>query len=200
VHLTARELAGPGFVVAGAGSDKTSFLQLLVEASAGRVPVLIVDPKGSPALEQTLRDYSGVTTLDGAVPADLLDPRRWQVPDLLLESEDYALDARAYRDAAHQRALWAAWALTLRHETMDLAPLRHLHDRAEPLRALEPYRWLPFFVGLERVVSAKSPIRAAPTWPPPSAHFETVLPSESHLARRRANLCRCHIGPRHGTR
>jgi len=31
------------------------------------------------------------------------------VPDLLLEAEDYSADARAYRDAAHQRALWAAW-------------------------------------------------------------------------------------------
>jgi hypothetical protein len=142
VHLSTRELAGHGFVVGGPGSGKTSFLQLLVEASAGRVPVVIVDPKGSPALEETVRAHDGVVwTLDGKVPADLLDPRPWQVPDLLLEAEDYASDARVYRDAAHQRALWAAWALALRGEPMDLARLRGLLDRVELLRALGPYRW-----------------------------------------------------------
>jgi hypothetical protein len=142
VHLSARELAGHGFVVGGPGSGKTSFLQLLVEASAGRVPVVIVDPKGSPALEETVRAHDGVVwTLDGKVPADLLDPRPWLVPDLLLEAEDYSADARAYRDAAHQRALWAAWALALRGEPMDLARLRGLLDRVELLRGLEPYRW-----------------------------------------------------------
>jgi hypothetical protein len=124
-----------------AGSGKTTFLQLLVEASSGRQPVVIVDPKGSPALEETVRAHGGqVWTLDGKLPADLLDPRPWQVPDLLLEAEDYSADARAYRDAAHQRALWAAWALALQGRPMDLAQLRRLLDREELLRALEPHR------------------------------------------------------------
>jgi hypothetical protein len=62
---------------------------LLVEASVGRVPVVIVDPKGSPALEETVRAHGGIVwTLDGKVPADLLDPRPWQVPHLLLEADD----------------------------------------------------------------------------------------------------------------
>jgi hypothetical protein len=66
---------------------KTTFLQLLVEASAGQQPVVIVDPKGSPALA----DHGGqVWTLDGRLAADLLDQRPWQVPDLLLEAEDYS--------------------------------------------------------------------------------------------------------------
>src|SRR6266498_550707 len=51
VHLTARELAGHGLTVGGPGSGKTTFLQLLVEASAGCQPVVVLDPKGSPALE-----------------------------------------------------------------------------------------------------------------------------------------------------
>jgi TraM recognition site of TraD and TraG len=71
---------------------------------------------------------------------DRLDPRPHQVPDLLLEAEDYSPDARVFRDAAHQRALWAAWALALRGEPMDLARLRRLLDREELLRALEPFR------------------------------------------------------------
>src|SRR5947208_9503217 len=79
-------------------------------------------------------------TLDGRLPADLLDPRPWQVPDLLLEAEDYSTEARAYRDAAHQRALWAAWALGLQGRPMDLAQLRRLLDREELLRALAPFR------------------------------------------------------------
>jgi hypothetical protein len=53
------------------------------------------------------------------------------VPDLLLEAEDYSPDARVFRDAAHQRALWTAWALALRGEPMDLARLRRLLDRAQ---------------------------------------------------------------------
>src|SRR5439155_12446098 len=73
------------------------------------------------------------------MPADLLDPRPWQVPDLLLEAEDYSPEARAYRDAAHQRALWAAWALTLDKQPMDLAKLRQLLDRDTLVRALEPH-------------------------------------------------------------
>ena len=78
--------------------------------------------------------------LDGKLPADLLDPRPWQVPDLLLEAEDYSADARAYRDAAHQRALWAAWALALQGKPMDLAELRRLLDRETLLRALATHR------------------------------------------------------------
>jgi len=136
VHLTARELAHHGALFGGPGSGKTTFLQLLVEASAGQQPVVIVDTKGSPALADTVRAHGGqVWTLDGRLSADLLDPRPWQVPDLLLEAEEYSADARAYRDAAHQRAQWAAWALALKDEPMDLAKLRRLLDRAELMRA-----------------------------------------------------------------
>jgi Type IV secretion-system coupling protein DNA-binding domain len=141
VHLSAGELAGHGLAVGGPKSGKTSFLRLLVEARAGRLPIVVVDPKGSPALTDSVRGYGGrVWTLDGTLPADLLDPRPWQVPDLLLEAEDYSPEARAYRDAAHQRALCAAWALALDHEPMDLAQLRRLLDRAALIRALESHR------------------------------------------------------------
>jgi hypothetical protein len=141
VFLTVRELAGMGAVFGGPGSGKTNFLRLVVEAAAGQQPVVIVDPKGSPALEASVRALGGqVWKLDGKLPVDLMDPRPWQVPDLLLEAEDYSPEARAYRDAAHQRALWAAWALALNEQPMDLAELRRLLHREELLQALEPHR------------------------------------------------------------
>ena len=138
VHLSTRELAGHGLTVGGPGSGKTTFLQLLVEASVERVLCVIVDPKGSPALEQTVRAHGGIVwTLDGKVPADLLDPRPWQVAELLLEGEEYSADARAYRDAAHQRALWVQG---LQRKPMDVASLRRLLDRDILINALFPYR------------------------------------------------------------
>src|SRR5437660_6017803 len=141
VHLTLAELAGHGLAVGGPKSGKTTFLQLLIEASVGRLPVVVLDPKGSPALADTVRAHGGqVWTLDGRVPADLLDPRPWQVPDLLLEAEDYSADARAYRDAAHQRALWAAWSPALDGRPMDLAELRRRLDRDVLVRCLEKHR------------------------------------------------------------
>src|SRR5262245_32551547 len=55
VYLSERELAHHGAVFGAPGSGKTSFMQLVVEASAGRLPVVVVDPKGSPTLAETVR-------------------------------------------------------------------------------------------------------------------------------------------------
>ncbi len=141
VHLTLAELAGHGLAVGGPKSGKTTLLRLLIEACVGRLPVVVIDPKGSAELADTVRALGGqVWTLDGRLPADLLDPRPWQVPDLLLEAEDYAPEARAYRDAAHQRALWAAWSLALDRKSMDLAELRRRLDRQVLTAALERHR------------------------------------------------------------
>src|SRR6266852_50833 len=82
VHLTERELAHHGALFGGPGSGKTTFLQLLVESSAGRRPIVVLDPKGSPELARTVRAHGGIVwTLDGNTPVDLMDPRPWQVPD-----------------------------------------------------------------------------------------------------------------------
>src|SRR5919199_2862425 len=140
VHLTLAELAGHGLAVGGPKSGKTTLLRLLIEACVGRLPVIVIDPKGSAELAATVRAHGGqVWTLDGKLPADLLDPRPWQVPDLLLEAEDYGPEARAYRDAAHQRALWAASVVTLEGAPMDVASLRRLLDRETLIRRLEPH-------------------------------------------------------------
>ena len=98
VHLTLRELAGHGAAFGGPGSGKTTFLQLLVEAAAGQTPVVIVDPKGSPALAETVRGprwtgldtgrtstrrSDGPATVAGARSAARgrgLQPRRARVP------------------------------------------------------------------------------------------------------------------------
>ena len=148
VHITSRELGDHGAVFGGPDSGKTTFLRLLIEAMAGRMPIVVVDPKGSPALEATVRAHRGIVwMLDGRLPADLLDPRPPVVAEQLLEDEDYSGNARAYGDAAQQRALWAAWALALRREPMNLARLRSLLDRDALLRAFESQRWRDARVG-----------------------------------------------------
>src|SRR5919202_3546573 len=141
VDLTLAELAGHGLAVGGPKSGKTTFLRLLIEACVGRLPIVVIDPKGSAELADMVRALGGqVWTLDGKTPADLLDPRPWQVPEQLLEAEDYTPEARAYRDAAHQRALWADWSLALDRRPMDLAELRRRLDRQVLTAALERHR------------------------------------------------------------
>jgi CheY-like chemotaxis protein len=81
-----------------------------------------------------------VWTLDGRLPVELMGTRPWQVPDLLLDAEEYSAEARAYRDAAYQRAQWAAWALALNYQPLELARLRALLDRETLIGALEPHR------------------------------------------------------------
>jgi len=70
VHLIARELAGHGLTVGGPGSVRRPSCSCWVEASAGQQPVVVVDPKGSPALTDTVGAHGGVVwTLDGKLPA-----------------------------------------------------------------------------------------------------------------------------------
>lgn len=85
-----------------------------------------------------------VWTLDGRLPVELMDPGPWPLSHLLLEAEEYSAEARAYRDATYQRALWAAWALALSQRPMEPAGLRTLLDRETLIAALEPHRgWDP---------------------------------------------------------
>jgi hypothetical protein len=72
----------PGAVAGGPGRGKTSFLELLVETNVGRMPVVIVDPKGSPSLESAIRAHGSVAwKLGGQL--------------LLLGLEKYSAGARA---------------------------------------------------------------------------------------------------------
>jgi hypothetical protein len=82
VYLTIAELAGHGLAVGGPKSGKTTLLRLLIEACAGHMPVVVIDPKGSAMLAETVRAHGGmVWTIDGKTPADLLDPRPWRESD-----------------------------------------------------------------------------------------------------------------------
>jgi hypothetical protein len=82
LHIRDSRLASKGARAGGPrpGSSAvlTTVLQVLVEAAGGYMPVVIVDPKDSPALEATVRVHGGqVWTLDGRLPADQLDPPAW---------------------------------------------------------------------------------------------------------------------------
>src|SRR5262249_27665442 len=103
VLCTSRELSGHGAVFGGPGSGETTLLPLLIEASAGRMSGVVVDPKGWPALAQRVRARGGlVWTLDGPLGVDLLDERPWQVQDLLH-------DGWAHYEFSFKDAEYAEW-------------------------------------------------------------------------------------------
>lgn len=134
------ELAGNMLAVGAPKSGKTNLFQLLVEAAAGKVPIVVLDPKASPALERTVRERGGqVWTLDGRQGADLLDPRPPVVAEQLTGDEEFSGNAAMYGPAAFERVQLAAWALALRHEPMDLRRIRALLSRDELLKALVPF-------------------------------------------------------------
>src|SRR5207244_937249 len=64
----------------------------------------------------------------------------WPVTHLVFEAKEYGAEARAYRDAAYQRALGAAWAVALSYRPMELAEVRALLDRQTLIAALERHR------------------------------------------------------------
>jgi hypothetical protein len=86
-------------------------------------------------------DHGGVVcTLDSKTPADLLEPWPWRVRDLLLEGADYGADPPVFRDAAHQRALRAAWSMARHKRPMELGQSWRRLDREVLMRVLEQHR------------------------------------------------------------
>jgi hypothetical protein len=117
------------------GSGKTSALQLLIDAFAGKLPIIVVDCKASTGLHDRVvatPDHD-IWTIGGSLRWDPLRGDPTSVANRLIQGEWYARDADIYRAAAERYLLWLLQAI-------DLAGLPRTPERV--LELLEPNKLL----------------------------------------------------------
>jgi|SRR5579864_8851324 len=123
-------------LVCGAtGSGKTNALQLLIDAFAGRLPVVVLDCKASTGLQDRVSAAPNhvIWTIGGSVGWDPSRGDATSVANRLIQGEWYSRDADVYRAAAERYVLWLVRA-------MDMAGLPRTAQQV--LDLLEPNKLL----------------------------------------------------------
>jgi hypothetical protein len=117
------------------GSGKSSALQLLIDAFAGRLPIVVVDCKASVGLQDRVSATPDhvIWSIGGSLRWDPLRGDPTSVANRLIQGEWYSRDADIYRAAAERYVLWLLQAL-------DLAGLGRTPQRV--LDLLEPNKLL----------------------------------------------------------
>ena len=121
------------------GSGKTSALQLLIDAFAGRLPIIALDCKASAGLQDRVaatRDHI-IWTIGGSLRWDPLRGDPTSVPNRLIQGEWYSRDADVYRATAERYVLWLIQAIDMAR--LDRTPQRVL-DLLEPNKLLSLLR------------------------------------------------------------
>jgi len=129
-------------LVCGAtGSGKTSALQLLVDAFADQLPIVVVDCKASSTLQAQFASIPNayIWTIGGSLRWDPLRGDPTSVANRLVQGEWYSRDADVYRATAERYLLWVLHAL-------DLAKVERSPDMV--LRHLDPPVLLKLLRGL----------------------------------------------------
>src|SRR6266540_1597927 len=112
------DLKHHALVCGATGSGKTSALQLLVDAFAGKMPMVIVDCKASMVMRNHIEGLPDnvVWTIGGTTRWDPLRGDATSVANRLIQGEWYSRDADVYRAAAERYLLWLLHALGLANQ------------------------------------------------------------------------------------
>jgi hypothetical protein len=133
VTVQLAELRHHMFICGATGSGKTSVLQLLVDAFAEQLPIIVVDCKASAGLKQHVGALpnAAVWTIGGKVRWDPLRGDATSVANRLMQGEWYSQNADVYRASAERYVLWVLHALDLaRIERTPQQLLEHLDPMA----------------------------------------------------------------------
>jgi len=133
--LRLAELRHHTLVCGATGSGKTSALELMIDAFAEQLPMVIVDCKASDGLREHVAALpnSLVWTIGGSVQWDPLRGDPTSVANRLIQGEWYSREAEVYRATGERYLLWVLQAL----ELAGLQPTpRLLLDYLEPQQLL----------------------------------------------------------------
>jgi hypothetical protein len=136
-------------LVCGAtGTGKTSGLQLLIDAFAGRIPSVVLDCKASIGLQERVAETAdhAIWSIGGSVRWDPLRGDPTSVANRLIQGEWYSRDADVYRASAERYLLWLI-------QSTDLAGVPRTPDRV--LDLLEPNKLLSLLRDLHTPEAAR---------------------------------------------
>ena len=107
VSLSRRELGHHGAVFGAPGSGKTTLLSLLVQGHASIGPCIVIDAKGSRAMQEAIAAAGGlVWTIGGRLKLDLLDPDPTVLAEQLTEAARHEGPAEVFSEAAARACQW----------------------------------------------------------------------------------------------
>jgi hypothetical protein len=148
VSVKLDDLRHHALVCGATGSGKTTVLQLLIDASTNRLPIVVVDCKASTGLHDKIASLPDhlVWKIGGSLRWNPLRGDPTSVANRLIQGEWYSRDADIYRASAERYLLWLLQA-------MDMAGVERTPERV--LELLEPNKLLSFLRNLQTPESAR---------------------------------------------
>lgn len=112
VHLSLKELGHHGVIFGAPGTGKTTAISLLVQGHAQYGPSIVIDGKGSLALQEAIYAAGGlVWSIGGRLKLDLLDPDPTVLAEQLTEATRHDGPSEVYTEAAARAFQWIGYLL-----------------------------------------------------------------------------------------
>lgn len=144
VYLSLKELGHHGAIFGAPGTGKTTCLSLLVQGHAGYGPSIVVDGKGSLALQRAIYAAGGlVWTIGGRLKLDLLDPDPTVLAEQLTEATRLEGTAEVYSAAAARSLQWIGHLLAWQDQRPTLEAVEALLSKGHLTKALEQIQHRP---------------------------------------------------------